>query len=192
MEAHDRLTKLVRFSEPAPFGKARLRFELNPSYGVAVDQVRVRHVARYQDGDNGNTYLDITMWQDTKLAAEASDGRNDKARIMKVTPSEKDDKHGLANTWYEAHFSSRHAEEIFAENETVEFGEEAQWRVKTLKEKGVFQSLYKPAVGMVEKIDDIGSTNDNGRNPFHAPAGNDRSGKPGSSRPERSSFQMDW
>lgn len=97
---------------------------------------------------------------------DAVDDGNHSTRHIKVEPSENDDTKGLANVWYEASISSVRLEKVFEENAKMEFGEEVQWTEAQLKEEGAFKSLYRPAIGMVEAMDQVGSGNNNGRNPF--------------------------
>lgn len=144
----------------------RFSFHEYGEYHVSVDQVRVRHVSRYRDGRDGGTLLNITMWQATNLDLEAGDDDDRSTRHIKGEPSENDDTKGLANVWYEASISSVRLERVFSENAEMEFGEEVQWTEAQLKEEGAFKSLYRPAICMVEAMDQIGSGNNNGRNPF--------------------------
>lgn len=147
-------------------GNLHFSFREYGQYHVSVDQVRVRHIARYRDGKDGNTLLNITMWQATNMDLDAVDDGNHSTRHIKVEPSENDDTKGLANVWYEASISSVRLEKVFEENAKMEFGEEVQWTEAQLKEEGAFKSLYRPAIGMVEAMDQVGSGNNNGRNPF--------------------------
>lgn len=126
----------------------------------------MRHVARYRDGQGGNTFLNITMWQATNMDWDVVEESSRSTRDIRVEPSENDDTKGVANVWYEASISSARAEKVFQENAGIEFGEEVQWKETELRSEGVFKDLYLPAIGMVEKMDRIGAGNNNGRNPF--------------------------
>lgn len=160
------LTVLGSARDGQTCGNLRFSFHEYGQYRVSVDQVRVRHVARYRDGKHGNTLLNITMWQATNMDLEAGDDGNRSTRHIRVEPSENKDTKGLANVWYEASISSVRLEKVFLENAGMEFGEEVKWAEAQLKEEGVFKSLYRPAICMVEAMDQIGSGNNNGRNPF--------------------------
>ncbi|SPO00907.1 uncharacterized protein DNG_03655 [Cephalotrichum gorgonifer] len=160
------LTESISIPDGLPCGKLRFTFEEYGEFRVSVDQVRVRHVARYRDGHRGNTVLNITMWQATNTEWDAVDDNDRGTRHIRVEPSENDDTKGLANVWYEASISSVRLEKVLEENATIEFGDEVKWAKAKLKEEGVFKNLYHPAIGMVEQMDGIGSSNNNGRNPF--------------------------
>lgn len=156
----------ISVSESTFFSKPQLKFEVSSNRGVAVDQVRVCHIAHYKSSHHEEVHLDVVMWQDTYLAVEISEEPSKDTRTINVTASRKAARRGLANTWYEASLSSRNLEMAFKENEMMEFGDESQWTVNELKENGSFENLYSTAVRMIERIDCIGDVNDNGWNTF--------------------------
>ena len=106
------------------------------------------------------------MWQATNMDWSFVEGSNRGTRDIKVEPAENDDTKGVANVWYEASISSVRAEKAFQENANIEFGEVVEWTEKELRDEGVFRDLYRPAIAMVEGMDQIGAGNDNGQNPF--------------------------
>lgn len=97
---------------------------------------------------------------------EAVEDSNRSTRNINVEPSENDDTKGLANVWYEASISSILMEKALEENAKIEFGEEVQWEETEMKKEGVLKDLILPSIGMVEKMDQIGAGNCNGRSPF--------------------------
>jgi hypothetical protein len=131
-------------------------------YGVSVDQVRVRHVSRYRNGKDGAAMLKITMWQSADLEWDAADDGSQGTRVMRAERSDHDGTMGLADTWYEASLSSAVAERAFAENAGMEFGDQTAWTEGALRDEGVWKGLLRPAVAMVERMDGIGSGDDNG------------------------------
>ena len=167
------LTALGCYREGLSCGNPRFSFYEYEKYKViSVERVRVRHVARYRDSPHGgSTFLNITMWRDTHMDLEAGcdvvTNRNRSTRHVRVEPSKNDESKGIANVWYEASISSIRAENVLRENSEIEFGEEVQWTTSKLREEGVFKSLYRPAIAMVEAMDDIGCCNDNGGDPVN-------------------------
>ena len=107
------------------------------------------------------------MWQATRMEHNVVEGSKHGTQDIKVEPSEHDDTKGLANVWYEASISSVRAEMAFRVNEAIEFGEEAEWKEWALTDRGVFKDMYRAAISMVEneKMDRIGSGDDNGQKP---------------------------
>lgn len=64
--------------------------------------------------------------------------------------------------WYEASVSSGRAQQLFAENVDLEFGDRTCWDCEQLDREGVFEDICRPALGMITRMDAIGLLNDNG------------------------------
>lgn len=58
--------------------------------------------------------------------------------------------------------SSTRAQDVFAGNAGLAFGDRAPWDCEQLEREGVFEDICRPAFGMVGQLDGIGLLNDNG------------------------------
>lgn len=63
--------------------------------------------------------------------------------------------------WYEAAVVSLELEELCRTNLFLGVGEKAGWDAKDLSARGIFPSLYHPALQMVKEMDHVGRLDDN-------------------------------
>lgn len=78
----------------------------------------------------------------------------------KRTTQEKRDR-GEVPRWYEAAVVSLELEELCQKNALLRIGEKADWDVSTVKDRGMFPSIYCPALQMVRRIDHVGRLDNN-------------------------------
>jgi len=146
---------------------SRLTFSIPDGKGLAVKAVRVLTKWRHHSSDNKSA-LDITEVEQLKLMDwQAEDSPTDsKTRFDAHSWSQADARHrkkqGEFPRWYEVSIVSTELEEAFKENESLRVGEKAtRWTVDDLRERGVFQKLYGPALKMLTKMDDVGGNENN-------------------------------
>jgi hypothetical protein len=80
--------------------------------------------------------------------------------------------------WHEASISSAKANELFAQNESLELGDEASWTVEDLSRINASQAMYMPACEMLRKMDGVGLYNDNGVDVLVTPPASEKGYKP--------------
>ncbi len=132
-----------------------------------VVAVRVRQVARLASPD-GRSYLDLTQVRDMRLTPTwdtiASTGeQHGRVGRITATPAEDSPAQGRFTSWYEASVVSACGDSTFAENESLSFGDEARWTSAALRDAGVFEAVYGPALRMVAMMDGVGVAADNGQ-----------------------------
>lgn len=68
---------------------------------------------------------------------------------------------GEVPCWYEAAVVSLELEGLLAQNARLGVGQKADWEAEDLRARGVFPSLYRPALQMVREMDHVGRLDDN-------------------------------
>ncbi|PHH78784.1 hypothetical protein CDD80_6240 [Ophiocordyceps camponoti-rufipedis] len=123
---------------------------------VTVDNINVRHVARYRLGRNSNSLLSVTM------VRKLDKGERQGTRRQWQTGQARVPYRGTPIIWYEAALSSLKAEQMLAENRDMTVGSRASWDCERLEAEGVLDDVCRPAFGIITQMDDIGQLNDNG------------------------------
>lgn len=136
--------------------------------GIVIEDVEVRHAARYKSNTSNSGLLTITM---TRPMAADVDYRKDPSVFRcssyfakthgNPTPGDYN-RINKPGEWFEMSLSSRRVEELFQENAGMDFGQAAGWTAEALDNEGVFGDICRPAFSMVSMMDGIGLANDNG------------------------------
>jgi len=63
--------------------------------------------------------------------------------------------------WYEAAVVSLELEKLCQQNSLLHTGEKADWDATDLRDRGIFHSVYGPALQMARQMDHIGRLDDN-------------------------------
>jgi hypothetical protein len=132
------------------------------AYGISIDHVNLRDVSKYRDGVDGKCYLSISKFQGTEITSSFPPrGPLEEAEVRQISmkPSSHPPKSGNPNIWYEVSFSSIRGEEFLKENRTLEFGCEAGWSAAQMNSEGILTDLASCALGMICKMNVIGSSN---------------------------------
>ncbi|KAK3935928.1 hypothetical protein QBC46DRAFT_322499 [Diplogelasinospora grovesii] len=149
----------------------RLTYAVPDHFGVLVTSLRVLTKWRYLSVDERSA-LDITEVEKMVVdpchdAPPEIDGERwstwsaspwtpEIARRMRAK--------GEFPWWYEASVVSPEAEELFRQNDRLRLGEKADWDAEMLKATGILASIYKPALQLLKKMDQVGA-NENNRHP---------------------------
>lgn len=137
-------------------GKLAIETTEDARLKVTVDNINVRHVARYRLGRKSNSLLSVTM------VRKLDKGERQGTRRQWQTGQARVPYRGTPIIWYEATLSSLKAEEMLAENRDMTVGSRVSWDCDRLEAEGVFEDVCRPGFGIITQMDDIGQLNDNG------------------------------
>lgn len=83
------------------------------------------------------------------------------ARPFSARQTKENRDRGDVPLWYEAAVVSLELEALCQQNSLLGIGEKADWDAEDLKSRGVFSTLYGPALQMVTRMDHVGRRDDN-------------------------------
>lgn len=83
------------------------------------------------------------------------------ARPLSARETKENRDKGDVPLWYEAAVVSLELEALCQQNSLLGIGEKADWDAEDLKGRGLFSTLYGPALQMVTKMDHVGRRDDN-------------------------------
>ncbi|CAG9971242.1 unnamed protein product, partial [Clonostachys byssicola] len=136
------------------------------SQGFSIDQVSIRHVARYRCDQVERPQLNVAM---VRPFTKKNDYTSQKSPSLfrgktwfGTNRLNKGQKSGL-DEWYEVSLSSSKADDVFRGNMNLGFGESAGWELSELD--GIWADICRPALDMLSQMDDIGGANDNSVGP---------------------------
>lgn len=132
--------------------------------GVTIKDACIQHLARYSSKAQNGRMLVIRM---TKPIT-ATQGQSNRAVFFHGTTNMAEDSRigaGRPSEWFEVSLVSTTAEEAFQQNKGLELGQRASWTPEMLEEGGAFEDICFPALCLISKMDNIGSSNNNGRYP---------------------------
>uniref|UniRef100_A0A0B7JPM6 Uncharacterized protein n=1 Tax=Bionectria ochroleuca TaxID=29856 RepID=A0A0B7JPM6_BIOOC len=136
------------------------------SQGFSIDQVSIRHVARYRCDQLEGPQLNVTMvrpfTKKTDYTSQKSPSLFRGKTWFGTNRLNKGQKSSL-DEWYEVSLSSSKADDVFRGNMNLGFGESAGWELNELD--GIWADICRPALDMLSQMDDIGATNDNSVGP---------------------------
>ncbi|VUC19885.1 unnamed protein product [Clonostachys rosea] len=152
---------------PVKSGDVIITVPGDESKGFSVDQVSIRHLARYRcDQVEEGRQLNIAM---VRPFTKKTDYTNKKSPSLfcgktwfATNRLNKGQKAGL-DEWYEVSISSSKADDVFRGNMNLGFGENAGWELSELD--GILADICQPALDMLSQMDDIGAANDNSVGP---------------------------
>lgn len=122
---------------------------------ATIDDLRVRHIARYGRGEGSGSALTVTMTKRLSV-------RQKREKRVTWAIDDKSPK-GHPTSVFEASISSLRAEEAMASNQKQTIVERAPWTCESLEAAGAFADICQPALGMIGCMDGIGALNDNGQ-----------------------------
>jgi hypothetical protein len=138
-------------------GQMQLRF-LNP---VTIYCVRALTKWRYESID-GKSALDITEVVELENGGRCKDSKKFIARSRNEEEVKARAAKGEPSRWYEASIMSLEMENIFAQqNAHLGLGEVASWTAKELRERGLYETLYRPALEILRLMDRVGGADNN-------------------------------
>uniref|UniRef100_A0A8H7N9Q0 Uncharacterized protein n=1 Tax=Bionectria ochroleuca TaxID=29856 RepID=A0A8H7N9Q0_BIOOC len=136
------------------------------SQGFSIDQVSIRHVARYRCDQLEGPQLNVTMvrpfTKKTDYTSQKSPSLFRGKTWFGTNRLNKGQKSSL-DEWYEVSLSSSKADDVFRGNMNLGFGESAGWELNELD--GIWADICRPALDVLSQMDDIGATNDNSVGP---------------------------
>lgn len=125
-----------------------------------LEKALTRHIDKYLSRDN-QSILQISEIQSLEILK-----RNflNKKLIIKAffTDCLESNSSQLLRLWFEVSVSSTSLNIELAKNQKLELGELADWSVDDLTFSSIANSIYLPACWILERIDGVGSYNDNG------------------------------
>ncbi|AEO53254.1 hypothetical protein MYCTH_2114188 [Thermothelomyces thermophilus ATCC 42464] len=150
-------------------GSLEVRFAVPAEAPADVHAVRVLTKWRYPSADRKSA-LEITeilqLVTDSYSEGPYSgtawntyEGKRSRPWSQRIT-REKRDK-GEVPRWYEAAVVSLELEDLFQQNAFLKIGEKAGWDATDVRNRGIFPSIYSPALQMVRQIDHVGRLDDN-------------------------------
>ncbi|CAH0049722.1 unnamed protein product [Clonostachys solani] len=151
---------------PEKSGDVTITVPGDESQGFSIDQVSIRHLARYRCDQVEGPQLNIAM---VRPLTKKTDYTSQKAPSLfhgktwfGANRLNKGQKPGL-DEWYEVSLSSSKADDVFRGNMNLGFGESAGWELSELD--GIWADICRPALDMLSQMDDIGATNNNSVGP---------------------------
>ncbi|KAK4129235.1 hypothetical protein N657DRAFT_652691 [Parathielavia appendiculata] len=155
----------VSFTEK---GLPLLCFAVRKDFHVAVNEVRVLTKWRHASL-SGKSAFEITEVQQMEMVpcsegVYSGYGDSWEGKLARPWPSRRirDNRaKGEIPRWYEAAVVSLELEKCRRQNIALRVGEKANWAVQDLKARGVFSTLYEPALHMVAQMDHVGKLDDN-------------------------------
>ncbi|KAI6246645.1 hypothetical protein HI914_05155 [Erysiphe necator] len=168
---HSELVEMISTSLFIPYAQLKvqeicslssIKFEikepLNKRYHL--EKALTRHIDKYLSRDN-QSILQISEIQSLEILK-----RNflNKKLIIKAffTDCLESNSSQLLRLWFEVSVSSTSLNIELAKNQKLELGELADWSVDDLTFSSIANSIYLPACWILERIDGVGSYNDNG------------------------------
>ncbi|CAK7216811.1 hypothetical protein SBRCBS47491_002954 [Sporothrix bragantina] len=132
------------------------------SYSTMVLSARIRNVGRFVSADQ-QSFLDVS-WNMLMSLVKRQGKDGPSAGTMHATPLADNPTRGMFTSWYEASLVSAEAEAAFQENEALPVGEMATWGgVGTAALDDMYESAFRPALRLVQKMDGVGVLVDNGQ-----------------------------
>ncbi|CAK7210431.1 hypothetical protein SCUCBS95973_000781 [Sporothrix curviconia] len=132
------------------------------SFVTWILSARIRNVGRFVSADQ-QSFLDIS-WNWIMALAKRPGKDNMSVSTISATPAPDNPARGMFTSWYEASVVSAEAEAAFRENETLPVGEMAAWGgVGTSALDEMYESAFRPALQLVQKMDGVGVLVDNGQ-----------------------------
>ncbi|KAK7426145.1 hypothetical protein QQZ08_007311 [Neonectria magnoliae] len=122
-----------------------------------IEGMNIRHIAKYHNSPKSRTYLTMTMTQVVRKVGHS----NYQGTTRPVSGPGK----GTLDRWFEASIGSSRANELLRENIRLEFGNRTTWTTDQFKKENIIKALCKPALEMVNQMDEIGQTNQNNEGP---------------------------
>src|SRR5262249_29152281 len=143
----------------------RICWGVHKSFGIRVISLRVHHQFRWLSRD-GKSVLNVTEVEDLdmipclRLPGSEPPRRNEwllyAGSPWPTSKVKEMEQMGSRNRWYEAYITSTYAEGVFAQNGSLRFGQVTTWTTDELKQNGVWEALYRPALRMLGHLDKIG------------------------------------
>ncbi|KAK7415506.1 hypothetical protein QQX98_005859 [Neonectria punicea] len=122
-----------------------------------IEGMNIQHVAKYHSSPRSHNYLTMTMTQVVRKVGHA----NYQGTTRPVSGPGK----GTLDRWFEASIGSTRADELLRENIRLEFGNRTAWTADQFQNENIIKTLCKPALEMVNQMDEIGQTNQNNEGP---------------------------
>jgi hypothetical protein len=131
-----------------------LSAELPRSTNKVLENVKIRHVAKYRSAINGNAHLVVDMVDMLMI-----DRRPPRFAAIRQPPGVRN---GIPSRWYEASITSVPADAMFAKNATLRVGDRSSWTLRDMERNAVFMNLTQHAISMMPHMTAVGCHNDNG------------------------------
>ncbi|KAK4100637.1 hypothetical protein N658DRAFT_559452 [Parathielavia hyrcaniae] len=169
--AYDSLaTSLLQSLSVSVTGKGLplLSFAVKKDFPVAVNEIRVLTKWRHASLSDRSA-LEITEVQQMEMVpcsegVYSSWGDSWEGKLARPWSAKriKDNRgKGEFPRWYEATVVSLELDMLCQQNTSLRVGEKANWDVENLRSRGVFSTLYGPALQMVAQMDHVGRLDDN-------------------------------
>ncbi|KAL2126851.1 hypothetical protein VTI74DRAFT_131 [Chaetomium olivicolor] len=149
-------------------GFVELKFAIHDSSAVEVHDVRVLTKWRYPSVDNkssleiaGVEQFEMSPYSEGIYGNAGDSWKGVYARPFTQKRTKKRRDKGEFPRWFEASIISLELENLCCQNAPLKVGEKTSWDVKDLKARGIFSTLYAPALQMVRVMDHIGRRDDN-------------------------------
>lgn len=157
------MDELLNNDRPGEPGRVALEVMDLFRYRAVVSRTTIRQTARYQSSADPNCFLAISQYQRLKKrAGQIRQGNMLSAGRTNLWEQSTDDNSGSIPTrWVEACITSDRIEKILQSNVGLEFGTRTSWQTSQLEQEGILDSMYLSACHMLERMDDIGSGNNN-------------------------------
>ncbi|AEO70132.1 uncharacterized protein THITE_2036687, partial [Thermothielavioides terrestris NRRL 8126] len=144
-------------------GAPSVYYASHESFTAEVEEVRVLTKWRYPSLDRRSA-LEITEVEQMEI--ELPDYLENGWRAFLARPWNRREAkemrcRGEFPRWYEAAVVSSEIEELCRLNMELGLGEKADWDPEDLRTRGVFSTLYGPALQMVREMDHVGRNDDN-------------------------------
>ena len=126
--------------------------------GLRVQTVRLHTLLRYSSGVNNPINLQVRRVREMKIQRPEATDHTNRGLFHAVCLNEED---SITEQllWYEMSLRLVQHPSQFRENETLELGEEASWRVEDVVEESALRHLEDVATLLVEKMDNVGFHN---------------------------------
>ena len=145
-------------------GERAISFAVHEDTQVAIKAVRVLTKWRHAGIGFTDSMLEVTEVEQLEFGPSRNPGDKWEGHFARAWSKKKTrmmrDK-GEFPRWYEASVVSRTAEELFGQNQSLLIGQKTAWTTKEMRKKGIFASLYLPAIQMLRRMDGCGANEDN-------------------------------
>ncbi|KPM41573.1 hypothetical protein AK830_g4992 [Neonectria ditissima] len=122
-----------------------------------VEGMHIRHLAKYRSSPKSLNYLAVVM---TRVVRKVGQSYYHGTTRQASSPGQ-----GTLDQWFEASIRSTRAEELLKENIGLEFGNKTAWTLDQFRKQDIIKALCKPAMEMVNQMDQIGQTNHHNEGP---------------------------
>ncbi|CAD6505513.1 BgTH12-01003 [Blumeria graminis f. sp. triticale] len=132
-------------------------------FRYSLEEVNVRHVVRYPSKDN-NSILQIVEVRCLDVSLRDSPQTESVIYHAVSSNTKRENNDQSLGLWFEVSIGCRELNDYLSQNQKLELGDLVNWTPESLDLLSLDQYMFIPACKILEKLDGVGSLNDNNYN----------------------------